>query len=160
MPSKSRKLDNHQKLKEWFSSNSISISPKITIAPSPLSGTGIFSNSSIPENTVLCTIPKASILSRKTCGIADLIDGTKNNKQLFNFVCCFTEVGLSGSLGLTCALMFEFSQGEASPWYDYLQTLPIDGEKVAFTWNDTQISQLKGTCLQKMLVDYKVIIIS
>ncbi|KAJ3127089.1 hypothetical protein HK098_006786 [Nowakowskiella sp. JEL0407] len=57
---------------------------------------------------LVCKIPVSSVLSIKTCGIADVLE----------------EHQLGGILGLAIAVMFEISIGQSSIWYGYLQSLP------------------------------------
>ena len=61
---------------------------------------GVFAKRDIPEGTSLCVIPKSSVLSIRTTGIADLLE----------------EAQILGGLGLTLAVMYERALGEASPW--------------------------------------------
>ncbi|KAI8814587.1 hypothetical protein BJ742DRAFT_766400 [Cladochytrium replicatum] len=88
----------------------------------------------------LCTISKEAILSPKNCGIADI----------------FEETGVSGTLGLTIALMYEMSLGVHSPWYGYLQSLPRheDFKSLPLYWSEEHLRLLQNTDLETMTKIY------
>ena len=43
---------------------------------------------------------------------------------------------------LHMAIATERARGSASPWYGYLQTLPINGEPLPLLWPDAEITRL------------------
>jgi hypothetical protein len=63
-------------------------------------GLGVFAVADVPEGATLCEIPRAAVLSVRTCGIADLLEAA----------------GIREGLGLNLAIMHELSLGAASPW--------------------------------------------
>ncbi|CEP15315.1 hypothetical protein [Parasitella parasitica] len=74
-------------------------------------------------------IPKESILSIKTTGIANLLD----------------EANLEGGCPLALAVLYEIAQGEESPWYGYLQALPEHGEDLPIFWDEQEKEWFHGT---------------
>jgi hypothetical protein len=97
----------------WFESNKITWDEKLLDVRGNAPGCGaaalgVFAKRDIAEGDVLCDIPKASIISVKTCTIADVLENAK----------------IAGGLGLTIALMHEHLLGPASRWCGE-PTLPI-----------------------------------
>lgn len=85
------------------------------------------------EGDLVATIPKNACLTIKTSLAKDIIE----------------ESGLAESLGLSVALMYEKSIGEASNWAGYLQLLP-DSECLPLVWTLDEVDQfLTGTELHK-----------
>jgi len=62
-------------------------------------GLGVWALQDIREGAALCRIPKTAILSRRTTGIADLLEDAR----------------IAGGLGLTIACMYEAATPD-SPW--------------------------------------------
>lgn len=85
---------------------------------------------SISNNiNIVVQIPKESILSIKTSGIANLLD----------------EANLEGGCPLALAVLYEIAQGEQSPWYGYLQALPEHGEDLPIFWEEQEKDWFHGT---------------
>ena len=73
-------------------------------------------------------IPKTAILSIQTTGIANVLEDEK----------------IAGSCSLAIGIMYELAQGKDSPWYGYLQALPLSEDLPVF-WSDEEKSWFKGT---------------
>ncbi|KAI3863289.1 hypothetical protein MKX03_009646 [Papaver bracteatum] len=94
------------------------------------------------EGDLVATIPKNACLTIKTSLAKDIIE----------------ESGLAESLGLSVALMYEKSIGEASNWAGYLQLLP-DSECLPLVWTLDEVDQfLTGTELHKTMKEDKTLI--
>ena len=83
-----------------FAKNLITISSEDSLGHG--NGIRVAAKNGVHKGDVLCVIPKSSILSVRTTGIADILE--KENYD--------------GGLGLTIALMYEVGLGRASAWYD------------------------------------------
>jgi hypothetical protein len=92
---------------------------------------GVFSARDLGSGS-LCRIPKALILSSKTCAVADLLE-----HEL-----------LGGLLSLVVSAMHE-SLLPNSPWREYLDTIQTNNLPVF--WNKNQKKKLKNTDLHKIL---------
>lgn len=51
---------------------------------------------------------------------------------------------IEGGCSLALAIMYELSQGKNSPWYGYLQSLPLC-EDLPIFWSDADKAFFKGT---------------
>lgn len=91
---------------------------------------------------IVVKIPKDAILSIKTTGIANILE----------------DESLEGGCSLALALMYEISQKTESPWYGYLQALPIH-EDLPIFWSDEEKSLFKGTEMEHAVYNDLVIII-
>ena len=80
------------------------------------------------NGAILASIPKAAVLSIRTAACADLLE------RLSEDVPC--------DALLHMAIATERARGSASPWYGYLQTLPINGEPLPLLWPDAEITRL------------------
>ncbi|KAJ3302209.1 hypothetical protein HDU93_006747, partial [Gonapodya sp. JEL0774] len=79
-------------------------------------------------------MPKDSVLSAKTCLIADILE----------------KVDLDRDLLLTLALLHERSLGPSSPWHSYLASLPPSVPLALPLWSLHDISSLlRGTEAEK-----------
>ena len=90
-------------LLNWIASHGISVAPHIEV----LDYDGylkVTACNDIPEGTVLCVIPKAAVLSKRTTGIADLFDGGDETLRI------------DGGLALLAAVLHELSLSTKSPW--------------------------------------------
>ncbi|KAK6095944.1 hypothetical protein MT418_003819 [Batrachochytrium dendrobatidis] len=122
-------------LKQWFGENKIAYDEeKIRIEHDTNNGFRVFAKQTLEVGDILCAIPKEAILSIKNCGVADVLE----------------EQGLGGQLGLVIALMFERSLGEKSPWYGYIQSLPLR-ENIPLFWEKDQQACLDGTAVAHLL---------
>ncbi|KAI8808610.1 hypothetical protein BJ742DRAFT_274820 [Cladochytrium replicatum] len=140
------KSDVLQTLLSWFKEHDVKYDPNtihIQMNDPTYDGFGmkVTAIREIQEDEELCTISKGAILSPKNCGIADILEDT----------------GVSGTLGLTIALMYEMSLGAPSPWYGYLQSLPRqkDFKSLPLYWSEEQLKLLQNTDLETMLNEYK-----
>jgi hypothetical protein len=112
------------------------------------------------NNIIVCRIARSAILSAKNCGIANILedaifnvendDSDNDNDSEFG-----QETGLSDRVALTLSVMFEIARGESSPWYGYLQSLPIS-EPLPIFWSDEPLTWLKGTELEESISKDKV----
>lgn len=73
-------------------------------------------------------IPKSSVLSSRSCGIANILD----------------DEAVDGGCSLAVAVMYELAQGKESPWYGYLQALPAS-EDLPIFWEVSELELLRGT---------------
>jgi hypothetical protein len=92
-------------LLSWFKSQGVVWNEELLDIRSGLPSTGggclgVYARTDIDEGAVLCDIPKASILSVKTTSIADILEDAK----------------IAGGLGLTIAVMHEYSIRKKSRW--------------------------------------------
>ncbi|KAL2911676.1 hypothetical protein HK105_208835 [Polyrhizophydium stewartii] len=127
-------------IEEWMADNHIVYDrTRMRVRSSERGGFSVEALDDTSEDTVLCMIPKAAVLSVRNCAIADLLE----------------ECGLSGMLGLAVAIMFERSKGDSSPWGPYLAALP-EHENIPMFWTETQLSELQGTGFASQLpIDIK-----
>ncbi|KAJ3313692.1 hypothetical protein HDV04_001702 [Boothiomyces sp. JEL0838] len=119
-------MDKVEKLKEFFKSNNITFD-RIEIV-SDDNGFSIRATEDIEEGV------KESVLSIRNTACADILE----------------ENELGGVLGLAIAIMFEASLGEKSPWYNYLQSIPVF-ENVPCFWSDEDKAFLASTDVGKSL---------
>lgn len=109
----------------------------ISIQINASAGMHIRAERTLHQGEVIAKIPKDIVLSIRNTAIANVL-------QQY-------EVG--GLLGLALALMFENAQGTASPWYEYLSSLP---EKVDIPLLWLQIDCLDGTELGDRIKQDKI----
>lgn len=104
---------------------------KIKDGPTVAPVYGVVAKSDIAAGTRLCTIPCAAILSARSCGIADIIE----------------QEGYDGMFALTVSLFYEMSLGEGSPWYGYIQSMPVYlmEHDSPVLWSKSRLKCLKGT---------------
>eukprot|EP00884_Botryococcus_braunii_P003688 jgi/Botrbrau1/1331/Bobra.0063s0043.3 len=132
-------------LLKWFRDNEITWDEDLLEVRSGLPATGggslgVYAKVDIEEGAVLCEIPKSSMLSVKTTSIADILEEAK----------------IAGGLGLLIALMHEYSLGETSRWWGYLQSLPVP-EYIPIFWTNEELLLLQGTgCEDQPLSDRKL----
>lgn len=62
------------RLEKWLGSVGISIEAEKVRIRASNGGLGVFAVSDVTKSDLLCTIPKAAVLSVKTSGIADLLE--------------------------------------------------------------------------------------
>ncbi|OWB60705.1 hypothetical protein B5S29_g1585 [[Candida] boidinii] len=113
----------------------------VSVMPSKYGGLGVFAKQDIDggeeeNDNVLLRIHKSCILSAKTSCISNLL----------------CDANLSGMTALVIAFLYEKSQGEKSPWYDYINSINYytDDEKNQYLvapclWKDDEKSLLIGT---------------
>ena len=86
----------------------------------------IYARRDLAEDEIICTIPKKSILSTKTCSIREVFDGG--------------EIG--GAIALTLAVMYEKQLGEKSRFYGYLASLPDYEMGLPLLWSKEFLPKL------------------
>ncbi|KAH7405536.1 hypothetical protein KP509_15G074600 [Ceratopteris richardii] len=104
---------------------------------------GVTAACDLQEGEVIAIIPKDACLTLRTTGAANLL----NDAQL------------SGGLGLVVALMYERSRGEASPWFPYLNLLPLCHKALPIVWESDEIHNfLLGTELHSVILEDRKLI--
>ena len=89
---------------DWLASHGISIAPHIELVDDA-GFLKVVACTNIPEGAVLCVIPKAAILSKRTTGIADLFESGDEALRI------------DGGLALLAAVLHELSLCDKSPWW-------------------------------------------
>ncbi|GAB5588596.1 hypothetical protein Unana1_03496 [Umbelopsis nana] len=115
-------------LLRWFEDNEIEWDKQTLEVRDTNNSLGVFAKQDIEEGCPVVKIPKISILSAKTTGIANVIE----------------DEHLEGGCSLALAVMYETAQAEDSPWYGYLKALPVMEDLPVF-WTEDEQSLLKGT---------------
>ncbi|KAF6167103.1 hypothetical protein GIB67_041358 [Kingdonia uniflora] len=127
--------------KRWMKSQGIDCSDALELTDGE-EGIAVRAFCDLKEGELVATIPKNACLSIKTSAAREMIE----------------EAGLADSLGLSVAVMYERSLGEASKWFGYLQLLP-DRESVPLVWTLDEVDRfLAGTELHKIVKEDKTII--
>ena len=72
-------------------------------------------------------MPKAAIISSRTTGIRDAIEGA----------------GLVGGMALTLALMYEIALGSKSPWAGYIAIMPSH-EPTLLYWSEEELAEVRA----------------
>ncbi|KAL5993348.1 hypothetical protein ACLOJK_014272 [Asimina triloba] len=125
----------------WMRSQGIECSDALQLADGA-DGIAVRARCDLKEGDVVATIPVSACLTIKTTACCEMIE----------------DAGLAGSLGLSLALMYERSLGEASLWSGYLQLLP-DEESVPLLWTLEEVdSLLMGTELHKTVKEDKALL--
>jgi hypothetical protein len=97
-----------------------------------------------PIVIVVCRIAREAVLSAKSCGVANIL------------MDWFGLEGLYRRTALTLAVLYEMACGETSPWYGYLQSLPLS-EPLPLLWSADALAWLKGTAIESSLAEDRVI---
>jgi hypothetical protein len=104
MAATTRVAERLQSLLAWFKAQHITWSPDIELKAGAKgcagAAYGVFASNDVEEGALLCTIPKAAVLSVRNTGIADVL----------------AEQKIRGGLGLILGVMYELGLGEKSPW--------------------------------------------
>ncbi|KAE9404023.1 SET domain-containing protein [Gymnopus androsaceus JB14] len=132
-------------LLNWCSINNIEIDKRLQIVPDDI-GLAVYSGSiSIGPSETLVKIPKASVLSVKSCSAARFIESSS--------------YGLEAQLALSLGLLVELERGARSRWYGYLQSLPAALVDLPSFWNSgtsddgpEALELLKGTEAERLLL--------
>ncbi|KAJ2456275.1 hypothetical protein EV183_000202 [Coemansia sp. RSA 2336] len=95
-------------------------------------GLGVVARRDLIEDEPLVVIPKHVVISSATSALANI----------------FEDEAISGSLALCITVMYEISQGEESPWFGYLQSLPRQAD-IPLLWNPEAQKWLEGTDVGK-----------
>ncbi|KAI0426564.1 SET domain-containing protein [Xylaria sp. FL1042] len=115
-------------------------------------GRGIIAKADIPENTVLFTIPRAAIINTQTSDLAKrlpgafapptILDDTDNEAD--------DDGGESGPpdnwVSLILAMIYEYLQGERSPWHRYFDVLPTEFDTLMW-WSDKELDWLQASSI-------------
>ncbi|KAI0368652.1 SET domain-containing protein [Pilatotrama ljubarskyi] len=109
---------------KWLADNSISLHEGIFIIQTPHAGAAAVANHDEPilHPTTVASIPKSSILSVRSCALAEHID--------------WVPYGHGATLALSLALYSELLIGPTSRWHPYLQSLPSEPVPIARLWGD------------------------
>ncbi|KAJ1878412.1 hypothetical protein H4R99_005110 [Coemansia sp. RSA 1722] len=97
-------------------------------------GFGIVARRNLQLEEPLVVIPKTAVISAATSALANI----------------FFDEDLAGSLALCIAVMYEMSLGKQSPWYGYLQSLPVNAD-IPILWDAQARKWLDGTDVAKWL---------
>ncbi|KAI9254077.1 hypothetical protein BY458DRAFT_521422 [Sporodiniella umbellata] len=116
-------------LTEWFEKNKIEWNKEGLTIEQVNGSFSVVASKKLKREEAIVKIPKNVVLSTKTCGISNVLD----------------EAGLEGGCALALALMYEFAQGENSPWYGYLQALPKESLELPMFWEEEEKELFKGT---------------
>ncbi|KAI8640933.1 hypothetical protein BD408DRAFT_419037 [Parasitella parasitica] len=116
-------------LLQWFQDNKIEWDKDAVEIKEKDGSFGVYAKKSMKKDNAVVNIPKESILSIKTTGIANLLD----------------EANLEGGCPLALAVLYEIAQGEQSPWFGYLQALPEHGEDLPIFWEEQEKEWFHGT---------------
>ncbi|KAH9927038.1 SET domain-containing protein [Amylocystis lapponica] len=97
-------------LTDWCAHHAIRLAHSIHLAAHPDTGLAVFSHSHVHPSSTLVLIPKAALLSVRSCSLAPHIP--------------FAPVGHPAELSLALALYAEILRGPESKWHGYIQSLP------------------------------------
>lgn len=99
---------------------------------------GVKATYDFQEGDAIALIPKDACLTLRTTGAAHALDDAQ----------------LAGGLGLVAALMYERSRAETSPWFPYLNQLPLYHEALPIVWEPEEIDTLLlGTELHPVVME-------
>ncbi|KAI5074762.1 hypothetical protein GOP47_0010723 [Adiantum capillus-veneris] len=115
----------------WMTSWGIQISDGLEIVEGVNNGIscgefGVRAAYDFQDGDAIAFIPKDACLTLRTTGAAHTLDKAQ----------------LGGGLGLVVALMYERSRGEASPWFPYLNLLPLRHGALPIVWEREEIDAL------------------
>ncbi|KAI9193259.1 uncharacterized protein BJ171DRAFT_603962 [Polychytrium aggregatum] len=117
-------------LLQWMDGNGIKIDHDLIEIQTYLRPGGfcfrVVAKQDLDYDMTVCTIPKEAILSWQNCGIADILEPHHD---------------VPDKMKLVLAIMFEQSQGEKSPWWGYLQSLPVF-EPIPLLWPADDVKEL------------------
>ena len=92
-----------ERLLNWIASHGISIATHIKLVDDD-GCVKVVACDDVPEGAVLCVIPKAAILSKRTTGVAELLESGDEGLRI------------DGGLALLAGVLHELSLGSKSPW--------------------------------------------
>ncbi|PIA19562.1 SET domain-containing protein [Coemansia reversa NRRL 1564] len=98
-------------------------------------GLGVVAKRDLQMEEPLVVIPKNAVISPATGALANI----------------FEDEEMGGSLALCISVMYEMAQGNNSPWYGYLQSLPKCAD-IPLLWNVDALEWLEGTDVAKWVV--------
>jgi len=133
MTSATAKLEAFER---WMQANDVWMDPRLGFKQLQREGrgNGVVAQADLAQGTVVSRIPKKAVLSWRNSHCSAAIEAFK----------------LRGGLAVVAALMYEWVQGEASPWFGYLAVLP-PRENIPLFWTQDQQSLLGGTDLEAAL---------
>ena len=88
------------RLEQWLADVGITLKAGAIRIRTTEGGLGVFSIRNVQEGELLCTIPKAAVLSVRTCRIVNVLE----------------EHSIRGGLGLIIGILYELSLDTASRW--------------------------------------------
>ena len=88
------------RLQQWLASVGITLQADAIRIRTTDGGLGVFAIRDLQAGELLCTIPKAAVLSVKSSGIANVLE----------------EHSIRGGLGLIIGILYELSLNTASRW--------------------------------------------
>ncbi|MCO5560671.1 hypothetical protein L7F22_014288 [Adiantum nelumboides] len=127
----------------WMESQDIQISDGLEIVEGASNGIacnefGVRAAYDFQEGDTIAFIPKDACLTLRTTGAAHALDNAQ----------------LGGGLGLVIALMYECSHAEASPWFPYVNLLPLRQAALPIVWEFDEINALLlGTELHTVVME-------
>ncbi|KAI3643091.1 hypothetical protein MP228_012646 [Amoeboaphelidium protococcarum] len=110
---------------QWFKQNGVWYDSEAIEVIQNNDQCGVFARRDLNENEVVCKINKYAVISPKTSEL----------RRVFN-----TE-DIHGVIRLAAVLMYEFSLGELSRYYAYLQSLPQMEANLPILWTQDFIAQ-------------------
>ncbi|KAJ2217472.1 hypothetical protein IW143_003392, partial [Coemansia sp. RSA 520] len=130
-------------LLEWFEKNKVTyneeaikvVTQQQTQGGSNIvspNGIGVVAKRALIDEEPLVMIPKCAVISSASSALANI----------------FEDEGLDGSLALCITVMYEMAQGDESPWYGYLQSLPRRAD-IPLLWDAESLKWLAGTDVGK-----------
>ncbi|KAL9123299.1 MAG: hypothetical protein Q9187_000138 [Circinaria calcarea] len=120
---------------QWFKQQpSTAINPKIEIADLRTrgAGRGIIALEDIDESEELFSVPHSTVLN--TC-----------NSELHHYI-PEELASLDPWLSLVLVMIYEFSQGQASRWWPYLEILPTKFDTLMY-WTRSELAELQGSAV-------------
>lgn len=125
---------------EWLTQQNVDISPKVKVDDLRSSGQGraLVAVENLAEDEELFKIPRTVLLSAHNCSL--VTDHPETKEQLLD---------LNQWEALLVVFLYELNvKGPESPWWPYLEVLPLnDTESYTFNqlmfWSDEEISQLE-----------------
>ncbi|KAK3074636.1 Ribosomal lysine N-methyltransferase 4 [Teratosphaeriaceae sp. CCFEE 6253] len=123
---------NSQSFLAWLQQQGTSISPRIEIADlrSQGAGRGVLAKDDIPDDEVLFSILRSSILTTETSTLPADIKAKTDDSWL----------------GLILAMAYECRQGSQSKWRSYFDVLPETFDTLMF-WSADELKSLEGSAV-------------
>jgi len=158
---------NEQQFIEWLKENSCTVSHSISLRRLPETGRGIIGAKDIKEGEVLFELSRSILLSSRNSSLADflkektnLLQNKKNQEENEDDWEEENEDDTDEWMALSFSMMYEYSLGKKSKWFNYFNILPRQLSTPLF-WNEKEIQELQGTSvyskigLDKITQDYK-----
>ncbi|KAI2613436.1 SET domain-containing protein [Hypoxylon sp. NC1633] len=115
-------------------------------------GRGIVATADIPEDTVLFTIPRTAIINAQTSDLPKRIPQVFETTGLDDADNEADEDGSETSgppdhwVSLILIMIYEYLQGEKSPWKPYFDVLPDQFETLMW-WSDQELAELQASSI-------------